>query len=152
MKENIEFKELLFDDINDGLLDNFNRYQEVKKYWQKNNDSWALVDKGYIFDWDKNKKDNIVKYFSNIITEKTGCIFGADESRNLIGFSVLLNKRFGTKGQYIEIKYLHVSLVYRHKGIGKRLFELCIKRAKTIGSIKVYISANDSEDTIKFYL
>ena len=62
-----------------------------------------------------------------------------------------MNNKFGTKGQYIQLKFLHISLDYRHKGIGKKLFELCIKKAEAIGAEKIYISANDSVDAIKFY-
>jgi len=63
-----------------------------------------------------------------------------------------LNSKFGSEGQYVQLKYLHISLNYRHKGIGKELFKLCIEKAKNMGIAKVYISANDSVDTINFYM
>jgi N-acetylglutamate synthase-like GNAT family acetyltransferase len=47
---------------------------------------------------------------------------------------------------------MQVSYEYRHKGIGKKLFELCIKKAKEMGIKKIYISANSSEETQNFYL
>jgi len=152
MLKNIEFKELFLDDICNNLLDDFNRYQKVTKWWENKDGNWILMDEEYIVDWDKNKKDSITDLFSNIIGENKGYIFGAYDNKKLIGFSVLLNDKFGSNGQYIQLKYLHVSLDYRHKGIGKKLFELCIEKAKNIGIAKVYISANDSVDTIKFYM
>jgi N-acetylglutamate synthase-like GNAT family acetyltransferase len=63
-----------------------------------------------------------------------------------------LNNKFGTKKQYIQLENLHVSFNYRHRGIGKKLFELCIEKTKKIGIGKIYISANTSEETQKFYL
>ena len=47
---------------------------------------------------------------------------------------------------------MQVSYEYRHKGIGKNLFELCIKKAKEVGIEKIYISAHSSEETQNFYL
>ena len=151
MLENIEIKELIFEDINNKLLDNFNRYQKVNKFWSNNNRNWTLIDEEYVVDWDKNKKISVIKLFTEVITERKGYVIGVYANKKLIGFSVLLNGKFGTRGQYIQLKLLHISLAYRHKGIGKRLFELCTIKAKEIGVEKIYISANDSEETIKFY-
>ena len=151
MADYIAFKELTFEDIEDNLLDNFNRYQKVTKSWKNENNNWILVDIEYIVEWDKNKKENLIKLFSKIINEQMGYVFGAYENKKLIGFSVLLNNKFGSKKQYIQLKFLHISLEYRHKGTGKKLFGLCVEKAKIIGIEKIYISANDSEDTIKFY-
>jgi len=103
-------------------------------------------------DWDKVKKDNLVKYFRELLQNNEGHIFGAFIDNYIIGFSVLLNKKIGSEGQYIQLKYLHLSKNYRHKGIGKKLFQLCIEKTKEIGVNKIYISANDSEATQKFYL
>jgi N-acetylglutamate synthase-like GNAT family acetyltransferase len=63
-----------------------------------------------------------------------------------------LNKKFGERNQYIQLENFHVSFGYRHKGIGKRLFGLCVEKAKEIGIEKLYISANTSEETQRFYL
>jgi ribosomal protein S18 acetylase RimI-like enzyme len=150
--ENIEFKELGLDDINGNLLDNFNRYQKVTKSWYKSNGNWELVKEEYIADWDKIKKDSFIKLFFDTIIEKRGNVFGAYKDKILIGFSVLLNNRFGTKGQYVELKLLHISLDYRNKGLGKKLFGLCVEKAKENGNEKIYISANNAEEAIEFYL
>ena len=149
--ENIQYKELSLDDINPNLLDTFNRYQKVTKCWQNTDGNWVLVDKEYTDDWDKNKKNDRTKDFSAIIKDGKGSIFGAFDDGKLIGFTVLLNTKFGTREQYIQLKYLHVSLEHRHRGIGKELFRLCVNKAKDTGTEKIYISANDSEETIKFY-
>ena len=93
----------------------------------------------------------MLNLFSEIVAENKGYIFGGYAENRLIGFSVLMNNKLGTKGQYIQLKFLHISLDYRHKGIGKKLFELCVKKANDIEAEKIYISANDSVDTVKFY-
>jgi len=150
--ENIEIKELTLSDINDNLFDNFIRYQKSTKSWYKINGNWALINEEDITDWDKNQKDSLIKLFLDTIIEKRGNIFGAYKDKKLIGFSVLLNNRFGTKEQYVNLAYLHISLDYRHKGLGKKLFGLCVEKAKENGNEKIYISANNAEESIKFYL
>jgi hypothetical protein len=94
--ENIELKELRQDDINKKILENFNRYQEVKRCYRKENGSWIIKNIEYIETWDKNKMEEKVKYFSNIINNG-GYIFGAYENKKLVGFAVLLDGRFGSK-------------------------------------------------------
>ena len=79
MVENIEFKELVFADINDNLLDNFDAHQQVKKWWQNKGGNWELCEGEYIVDWDKIKIDSIIKLFINTINNKGGYIFGAYE-------------------------------------------------------------------------
>jgi ribosomal protein S18 acetylase RimI-like enzyme len=79
-------------------------------------------------------------------------VFGAYDNKKMIGFSVFLNNKFGSKNNYIRLKFLHISFEYRHKGIGKTLFELCVEKAKNKGIEKIYISAANSEASQIFYL
>ena len=151
MDNNIIYKILTIDDVNNNLLENFNRYQEIKKSWCNQNGTWILVNDNYIIDMDNETKEKEVKYLSRIIREG-GYVLGAFDYKKLIGFLVLLTERFGTKDQYIELKLLHISSEYRGMGIGKKLFMLCVERVKEIGINKIYISANSSEETINFYI
>ena len=152
MQEKIIIKELSLNDIDDNLLDFYDRYQKVEKYWTNKNGSWTLIDEGYTEDWDKERKVAKIQMFKNILSGQTGFIYGVYDDNKLIGFTVLLNQKFGSNNQYIQLKQLHVSNGYRHKGIGKKLFGLCIEKAMELKAEKIYISANDSEDTQKFYL
>jgi N-acetylglutamate synthase-like GNAT family acetyltransferase len=149
--ETIEYKELKFNSINKNILDYYNRYQEVKKCYRKENGKWIVKDIEYIENWDQNEIENVIKEFMETI-KNGGYILGAYENNKLIGFATLINKRFGSNNQYIQLGHMHVSFGYRNKGIGKKLFELCINKAKGIGVEKIYISANTSEETQKFYL
>ncbi|GHV09944.1 GNAT family N-acetyltransferase [Spirochaetia bacterium] len=151
MLDNIEIKELSLDDISNNILDNFNRYEEVEKFYVKENGNWIVKNIKDVLNWDKNKKNNIIEIFSEAIIEG-GYVFGAYDNKKMIGFSVLLNNKFGFKKNYIRLKFLHVSFKYRHKGIGKILFELCVEKAKSMGIEKIYISAANSEAAQIFYL
>jgi predicted N-acetyltransferase YhbS len=149
--EIIEYKELEFRDINKKLLDCYNRYQEVKKCYRKEDGKWIIKEIEYIDNWDKNELENVIEEFIETLKNK-GRVFGAYEDNKLIGFAALINKKFGSNNQYIQLGHIHVSFGYRNNGIGKKLFELCIKGAKEMGAAKIYISANTSEETQKFYL
>jgi GNAT superfamily N-acetyltransferase len=46
---------------------------------------------------------------------------------------------------------LHTSFEYRGKGIGKRLFDLCVLEAKSWGAKKLYISTHSADETQRFY-
>lgn len=149
--ENIEYKELKINDINNNILNYYNRYQEVKKCYRYEDEKWIIRDVEYIEDWDKNKIECIIKGFLEIINDG-GCVFGAYKNNKLIGFAALINKKFGSRNQYIQLDNMQVSFDYRRKGTGKKLFELCINKTKELGVEKIYISANTSEETQKFYL
>jgi predicted N-acetyltransferase YhbS len=151
MVEKIELKELMIVDINKNILDNYSRFKEIKRRYNYENGIWAIIDDDWIDDWDKEKKDKVINNFFDIISKEGGYVFGAYEDKKMIGFSVLCNKKFGSNNQYIQLDNMHVSDGYRNKGIGKKLFEICVKKAKETGIKKIYISANPSEDTVNFY-
>ena len=139
-------------DITNTLLDNFDRRQVVKKYYRKENGTWAIHNCDYIADWDSIKKETILTSCRDILANKKGCMPGVYDQETLAAFAVLLYGRFGTEKQYAELKYLHVSFPYRHRGIGKKLFTMCAEKAKEAGIRKMYISANSAEESQRFYL
>ena len=151
MVEKIEFKELQIADISKDILDNYSRYKEMKRRYNYENGKWVIIDDDWIDDWNKEKKDKVIIDFSDTINEG-GYVFGAYEDKKMIGFAVLYNKKFGSNNQYIQLDNMQVSNGYRNKGIGKKLFEMCVKKAKETEIEKIYISANPSEDTVKFYI
>ena len=149
--ENLIFKELKLKDINENLLDKYNRYQEVKKCYRKENENWVIKNIEFIENWDKDKKIKVSKGFFETINNG-GYVFGVFDNNILIGFAELHSKKFGSRNQYIQLDCMQVSYGYRNKGIGKKLFEMCILKAQEIGIEKMYISANSSEETQGFYL
>ena len=53
-----------------------------------------------------------------------------------IAFANVESNRFGTRKEYVEFPYIHVSQELRGIGIGKSLFEICCKKAKQLGAEK----------------
>ena len=76
---------------------------------------------------------------------------GAFCGQTLVGYLLLLPERFGSRGQYMELKELYVSEPFRGRGIGRELFGRGAAYARTAGASKLYISAHSSRESQAAY-
>ena len=132
------------------LFSSFDRYQEVKQCWRKENDKWILKDIAFFEQWSIQDYKALINDLKNTVNTG-GAVFGALYNNTLAGFSSLENELFGQNKQYIQLSSLHVSFEKRGLGIGKKLFYISCKRAKELGATKLYISAHSSKETQAFY-
>ncbi|WP_294343552.1 GNAT family N-acetyltransferase [uncultured Clostridium sp.] len=146
----VVYKKLNKEDIKLSLFSDFNRYQEVKKCWRKENNKWILKDISFIDQWGENEYNFLVKCLINTI-ETGGVVLGAFCDCSLVGFASVENKFFGSENQYLQLSSLHTSYEYRGNGIGKQLFSIACDGAKDLGAKKLYISSHSSEESQKFY-
>ena len=151
MDKNIIFKDLEINDINPNLLEKINRFQRVERYYKKIDGNWVIKSTNYSVDWSDWKRKEILGTFVHALNNG-GNVIGAYENEKLIGFAVLLGKKIGINEDNIELKYMYVSLEYRHKGIGKRLFKLCIEKAIEKKVKKIRILVDDPEETQRFFI
>lgn len=84
--------------------------------------------------------------------DRSGTFWGAFETSRLVGVAILESKFICTQHDTLQLKFLHVSRDLRKQGLGSRLFNMAVERAKTLGAKKLYISATPSENTINYYL
>ena len=147
----IEFKEMKITDLHNDLFLNFDRSKDVKRCYRKENDRWILRNIEYTETWDQKELEELPAELAETIIDG-GYVFCACCDEKLIGIAVLLNQKFGSENQYIQLAEISVSLNYRKKGIGKQLFGLCVEKAKSIGVEKIYISTDPAEEVQKFYL
>lgn len=85
--------------------------------------------------------------------DRGGAFWGAfEEDGKIIGVSVLESKFIGPNHDTLQLKFLHVSHGVRKQGLGIKLFNLAMEKAKSLGARKLYISATPSENTINYYL
>ena len=85
--------------------------------------------------------------------DRGGIFWGAfEEDGKIIGVSVLESKFIGANHDTLQLKFLHVSHGVRKQGLGKKLFNLVVEKAKSSGARKLYISATPSENTINYYM
>lgn len=144
---NITYRSISIDELHDGLLKDFDRYQEVKKDWVKVNGEYVLKFNPHIENWSELKKtQKINETFKDILSSK-GILIGAFENEKLIGFAGCGGSKFGSRKQYIQLSELHVSYNHRGLGIGRKLFELCLDYAAKMSMEKLYIVASSSEES-----
>ncbi|WP_068345733.1 GNAT family N-acetyltransferase [Kosmotoga arenicorallina] len=147
----IKIRKLELDDLQENALDNFNRYQLTTCVKYIKNGKNFYKENFFEEDWDIEKKRKIVKYLRSCI-EAGGIVIGAiNRNDEIIGFGSLRHSLFGSKKEYIELSYLHVSKEYRNKGIGKKLFIMCCEYAKQLGAKKLYMGTHPSVETQHFY-
>lgn len=148
--EKILYKELEVNNINESLFKSFNRYQDVKKCWRKENNNWILKDIAFTEQWGSEEYEYLIKCLKNTI-KTDGKVLGAFNGKTLVGFASIENLFFGSHNQYIQLSCIHISYECRGMGIGKKLFNLISSAAKNMGAKKLYISAHSSEETQAFY-
>ena len=94
------------------------------------------------------------EHYTSILTDcydRGGIFWGAFEGEQIVGAAILENKFIGSKHATLQLKFLHVSRDQRKHGLGSRLFNLAVEKAKALGASKLYISATPSENTINYY-
>jgi len=99
---------------------------------------------------------NEAEHYTPILTDcfdRGGFFWGAfDDDGRIIGVSVLESKFIGSNRDTLQLKFLHVSHGIRKQGLGTRLFNLAVEKAKSLGARKLYISATPSENTVNYYM
>ncbi|SKC81944.1 GNAT family N-acetyltransferase [Maledivibacter halophilus] len=146
----IDYKELKKTEIDITLFASFNRYQDVKKCWRKENGEWILKAIAFTEQWGSDEYEILVKCLQNTI-KTGGTVFGAFYNDVLVGFASIENQFFGSQKEYLQLSSIHISYENRDMGIGKKLFSLACKKAKEIGAQKLYISTHSSEESQAFY-
>lgn len=146
----ITYQSFNCEEISEDLLDDYHRYQEVKRSWRKEKGEWVLKDNPYVEDWNLSKKRSVTKELLDCI-QNGGAVFGAFYENKLVGFASLTSTFFGHRKEYLEMPMLHVSYECRRNGVGKQLFHLIADNARSMGARKIYISAHSSEESQSFY-
>ncbi|MGN0675687.1 MAG: GNAT family N-acetyltransferase [Oscillospiraceae bacterium] len=129
----------------ESLLDSYERRQEVKKVYRKQNNEYVLIEQPFVEDWDLERRRQIAKkiYGDEYIT------YIALKDKKVVGFIGLIKQLVGER---MILDMMQVSAECRGTGIGRKLFEIGKKEALKAGAKELYISACSSEETIAFYM
>ncbi len=110
----------------------------------------------YSVDWHiKAWDESQIAAFKTALTaelEVGGSYLAVEVSGRLAGVAVLGNRRLGLSSALAELRFLHVSAEHRGHGIGTRLVEAAVERARRSGADGMYISATRTAPTVDFYL
>jgi GNAT superfamily N-acetyltransferase len=146
---NIVYRRLTIEECE--KIKEINPCQYIGKAWREVNGKRQLIEINYQdTDWPNGYEHHFSNLKKTILSD--GIAFGAFGTDNrLLGFATLNRNFFGEKFNYVLLDQLFISLEHRSKGIGKKLFTLCIDAAKQWNADKIYICAGSAEETIAFY-
>ena len=77
-----------------------------------------------------------------------GVLVGAFDGDRLVGF--MIHDRCLAEG-FDRLVALHVTTTHRHRGIGRALTEEAVRRARSAGAERLYVSATPTRRTVDFY-
>lgn len=138
-------------ELDGAFLWDFDNYQSYHRMWEKTDGQWSLKRTCIVRQWNSDKKQQITKYLE-WLAGAGGHVLGAFAEGRLVGFLALDKDFGGSKGQYLNLSLLFVDARYRRRGVGKYLFDACVKKASGLGAKKLFISAVPAEETVSFYL
>lgn len=128
----------------------FDRHQVVTKCWRREQGAWTLKDHFYVEEWSGKQYEFLIKCLKNTV-DTGGYVFGVFLAERLAGFASVESRRFGSRGQYVQLSCIHVSCESRGYGIGQALFQCACRAAKRLGAQKLYISSHPALETQAFY-
>lgn len=133
------------------LINGMDPSQYIGKAWRELDGERQLVEINYQdLDWPNGYEYHYSRLKATILNR--GSAIGAfDNNGKLLGFATINREFFGKDYSYVLLEQLFITLEYRSKGIGKKLFMLSAEVAKEWKADKVYICAGSAEETIAFY-
>lgn len=144
------YRELSAAEIEISLFSFFDRTQNVTKCWRKINGEWVIKDIAFVDNWSDEEYREGAEYLRQLIISG-GYVLGAFCERKLKGFVSVEPAIFGANTKYMNLSNIHVSRDMRGQGIGKELFCLAKKWAKSHNAEKLYISAHSAIESQAFY-
>lgn len=125
--------------------------QYIGKAWREVEGNRQLVEINYQDeDW-PNGYEYHISHLRKTILNGGSAIGAFNLDNKLLGFATVNPQVFGEKYKYVLLDQLFITLDYRNKGIGKKLFMLSTDEARKWGVDKIYICAGSAEETIAFY-
>lgn len=148
--DRITYQTLTAKNFTPDSLDEFIRRQDVRECWRRVDGALTLLPIAYIEDWDPAQRRETAKEVLDGL--ETGSLaYGAFSENKVIGFAALSSGLFGSRNQYMDLTLFYVSEPFRHRGIGKRLFQMACRGALSAGAQKLYISAHSAKETMAAY-
>lgn len=125
--------------------------QYIGKAWREIEGNRQLVEINYQDeDW-PNGYEYHISHLRETILNGGSAIGAFNLDNKLLGFATVNPQVFGEKYKYVLLDQLLITIDYRNKGIGKKLFMLSTDEARKWDVDKIYICAGSAEETIAFY-
>ena len=125
-------------------LSGFDRRQDVKRIWTRQDGAYVLIDQPYQMDWDARRKQEVAEELEN-----GNCIAHAAMCGDRIAGFVSVLREVCDGRMILDI--IQVDRAFRGRGLGRKLWNTAVQEAKKAGAQELYISAFCAEETVTFY-
>lgn len=145
----IKYREIKIDEC--SRIQEIDASQYIKRAWRTVDEVRQLVEIDY---QDPTWPNGYEHHHDNLkrTIETGGSAIGAfDSEGRLIGFATVDREFFGDAYNYVLLDQLFITLELRGRGIGRKLFDHCIKAGRKWNADKIYICAGSAEETVAFY-
>ena len=147
--ENITYRKLTVEEC--GCINEMDPSQYIGRAWREIDGKRQLIEINYHDSGWPNGYEHHYNHLKDTILNRGSAIGAFDSNSKLVGFVSINREFFGEKYHYVLLDQLFITLEYRNKGIGKKLFELSADVARKWNADKIYICAGSAEETIAFY-
>ncbi len=139
------------EELTPALFDGFHRRQIIQDVWHPKDGQWIIGSAPRLVeDWGQKQHDFICHCLLETLADG-GVVCGAFDRDKLKGIVAVNAAPLGSRGQYREIPFLHVSEECRGHGVGRTLFALARDACREFGGEMLYISSQPSVETQAFY-
>lgn len=160
--EQLICRAMTVEDLHTGMMDSFDRRQEITQVFCKRKLRQGLrikrLRKPKFEDWPVEGKTKFIQgwfiYHVHMRQYYPGepRVFAAFRGNQVAAFAVWdQNENWKKEQGYAVLLRLFVSRESRRQGLGRTLFELCAQAARAEGAKKLYISAEPAVESLKFY-
>lgn len=145
----ISYRPLSVDEVD--RFEEIDRSETITHIWYIRDGQMVLEEERWdMTGWPSDDLPGIREHLRSCMVEG-GASWGAFDGDRLVGISTLDGRRYGERGDVLDLYFLHVSNLYRHQGIGRALLELAKARARELGAKRLFVSGLPSINTIRFY-
>lgn len=148
----MEIVQIPADEVNPGLLDGFERRQEITLTWQLSDDTgrWTIVASPRVEDWSEKDKERVIQVMQET-AESGGLLLGSIKEGNLLGFLTVDPTPTAGSQRALELSNIYVSAPARSQGLGTRMFLQAAEWAQAVGAHKLLINAPTGLETQGFF-
>ncbi|CAI1101630.1 GNAT family N-acetyltransferase [Serratia entomophila] len=101
--------------------------------------------------WDPHDKETYAPLHERCF-DRGGTFFALFEHHEIVAAAAVDTELRGPDRDLRQLLFFYVSAHKRGQGLGKRLFQLCLRQAGQQGAAGLYVSSIPNKNTVDFYL
>ncbi len=134
-----------------ALLETVDRAEHIDGHYVVDGDTLRLVRDDFdVTGWYPTEVDDYVTRLQTL-HDFGGVVLGAFDRTCLVALASLDVTPISIDPVVLKLDMLYVSAGCRHRGIGRRMIDLLVERARNFGAAALYISSTPTRNTVDAY-